>query len=43
MKPEIAATAWTHSVTCPKMNDKVFDAIRTFRARYIDKGPETVP
>jgi hypothetical protein len=25
------------------MNDKVFDAIRTFRARYIDKGPETVP
>jgi hypothetical protein len=43
MKPAIAATAWTHSLTCPRMNDKVFDAIRTFRARYIDKGPETVP
>jgi hypothetical protein len=43
MKPQIAATAWTHSLTCDKMNDKVFDAIRTFRARYIDKGPETVP
>ena len=43
MKPQIAATAWTHSLTCPRMNDKVFDAIRTFRARYIDKGPETVP
>jgi hypothetical protein len=43
MKPEIAATAWTHSLACPSMNPKVFDAIRTFRARYIDKGPETVP
>jgi len=43
MDAEVAATAWTHSLTCPKMNDKVFDAIRTFRARYIDKGPETVP
>jgi hypothetical protein len=43
MKPQIAATAWTHSLSCPRMNDKVFDAIRTFRARYIDKGPENVP
>jgi hypothetical protein len=43
MEPAVAATAWTHSLTCPEMNNKVFDAIRTFRARYIDKGPETVP
>ena len=43
MKPAVAATAWTHSLTCPEMNDKVFDAIRTFRAQYIDKGPEKVP
>jgi hypothetical protein len=43
MQPQVAATAWTHSLSCPDMNDKVFDAIRTFRARYIDKGPETVP
>ena len=43
MDAQIAATAWTHSLTCPAMNDKVFDALRTFRARYIDKGPETVP
>jgi hypothetical protein len=43
MKAPVAATAWTHSLTCPTMNDKVFDAIRTFRARYIDKGPENVP
>jgi hypothetical protein len=39
----VAATAWTHLLGCPTMNDKVFDAIRTFRARYIDKGPENVP
>ncbi len=43
MDAQIAATAWTQSLTCPEMNDQVFDAIRTFRARYIDKGPETVP
>ncbi len=43
MKAKIGATAWTHSLTCPEMNDKVFDAIRTFRTRYIDKGPERVP
>ena len=43
MDAAVAATAWTHSLTCPRMNDRVFDAIRTFRARYIDKGPETVP
>jgi hypothetical protein len=42
MEAQIAATAWTHSLTCPEMNDEVFDAIRTFRARYIDKGPERV-
>jgi hypothetical protein len=43
MDAQVAATAWTQSLTCPRMNEKVFDAIRTFRARYIDKGPETVP
>ena len=43
MESAVAATAWTHSVTCPEMNDKVFDAFRTFRARYVDKGPERVP
>ena len=43
MDAQIAATAWTQSLTCPQMNDEVFDAIRTFRARYTDKGPETVP
>ena len=43
MDAQVAATAWTHSLTCPKMNDKVFDAVRTFRSSYIDKGPEAVP
>jgi Protein of unknown function (DUF3105) len=43
MDAAVAATAWTNSLTCPEMNDKVFDAIRTFRQRYIDRGPETVP
>ena len=43
MDAAVAATAWTHSLSCPQMNDRVFDAIRTFRARYIDKGPEQVP
>ena len=43
MKYAVAASAWGHAVGCPEMNDQVFDAIRTFRTRYIDKGPEQVP
>ena len=43
MQAQVAATAWGHSLTCPQMNDNVFDAIRTFRTSYIDKGPESVP
>jgi hypothetical protein len=43
MDAAVAATAWGHSLTCPEMNDKVFDAIRTFRNEYIDQGPEDVP
>jgi hypothetical protein len=42
MDAQIAATAWGHSLTCPQFNNKVFDALRTFRAQYIDKGPERV-
>ena len=30
-------------IGCREMNDKVFDALRTFRTRYVDKGPEQVP
>jgi len=39
----VAAAAWGHYVGCPAMNDRVFDALRTFRKQYIDQGPETVP
>ncbi len=42
MDAQIAATAWDHSLTCPTMNDKVFDALRTFRQAHIDRGPEKV-
>jgi hypothetical protein len=43
MPYEVAATAWTHLLGCKTYNDKVIDALRTFRARYIDQGPEKVP
>lgn len=39
----VAATAWDQRLGCPTMNDRVFDALRTFRAEYIDTGPEVVP
>jgi hypothetical protein len=39
----VAATAWTHSLTCPAFDDEVFDAIRAFKTAYRDRGPEFVP
>jgi hypothetical protein len=39
----IAATGWTQLLGCKTMNPKVFDAIRSFRSRYVDKGPEFIP
>jgi Protein of unknown function (DUF3105) len=43
MDAAVAATTWGHSVTFPKMSPQVFDALRAFRAEYIDQGPENVP
>ena len=43
MRYQVAASAWTHLLGCPQMNDQVFDAIRAFRDKYVDQGPETVP
>jgi hypothetical protein len=43
MPYEVAATAWGHLLGCPETNDRVYDAIRAFRDRYRDKGPERVP
>jgi hypothetical protein len=42
MDAKVAATAWDQSLTCPAVNDKLWDALRTFRDRYLDKGPEKV-
>jgi hypothetical protein len=43
MDAAVAATAWTHSLTCAEMKPEVFDALRSFRDEYLDKGPEKVP
>ena len=43
MDAALAATAWGHSLTCSKIDDSTWDALRTFRTSYIDKGPEAVP
>ena len=43
MPYEVAATAWTQILGCEKYSDAAIDALRTFRARYIDQGPERVP
>ena len=51
---EVAASAWTrdpqplgtgHLLGCPKINDRVYDAIAAFRSRYRDNDvpPENVP
>jgi hypothetical protein len=43
MRPLVAATAWDHALHCNALNPQVFDAIRAFKERYRDKGPEFVP
>lgn len=43
MKPQVAASSWTRSISCPTVSDKTFDALRLFRDRYRDTGPEQVP
>ena len=40
MPYEVGVTAWGHLLGCKKVNDKIFDAIRAFRDRYRDQGPE---
>jgi hypothetical protein len=42
MPYEVAATAWTHMLACKTFNNKVFDAIRAFRKRYVLQAPEKV-
>ncbi|HMJ33049.1 MAG TPA: DUF3105 domain-containing protein [Baekduia sp.] len=40
---EVAAVAWTHILGCKTMNPQVFDAMRAFRDRFVNKGPEIIP
>jgi hypothetical protein len=40
MPYKVAATAWDQLLGCDELNDKTWDALRTFRDRYIDKAPE---
>ena len=36
----VAASAWGHFIGCKEPSDAMFDALRNFRVRYVDKGPE---
>jgi hypothetical protein len=36
----VAAAAWGHSIGCKKTSDAMWDALRDFRVKYMDKGPE---
>jgi hypothetical protein len=42
MPYEVAATAWTQLLGCKTVNDKTWDALRAFRDRFTDKGPELI-
>jgi hypothetical protein len=39
----VAATAWGHLIGCREVTNGTFDALRAFRDRYRDQGPEQVP
>lgn len=40
---QVAASGWGHQLICPRFTNATFDALRTFRATAVDKGPENVP
>jgi Protein of unknown function (DUF3105) len=43
MPYEVAVASWQHFLGCPTWNEKVIDAIRSYREQYVDKGPEFIP
>jgi hypothetical protein len=43
MPYEVAATAWTQLLGCKTVNANTWDAIRAFRQKFTDKGPELIP
>ncbi|MDQ6807247.1 MAG: DUF3105 domain-containing protein [Actinomycetota bacterium] len=40
MPYDVAATSWGHVLGCKTFNQRVFDALRDFRLKYTNKGPE---
>jgi len=42
MPCDVAVTAWGQGLLCPRVTPRTFDALRAFRDRYRDRGPETV-
>jgi hypothetical protein len=43
MPCDVAATAWAHGVLCPHLTQASIDALRAFRDKYRDQGPERIP
>jgi hypothetical protein len=44
MPQQVAATAWTHMISCPSFKGAAtVEALRAFRSAYLLKGPEFIP
>jgi hypothetical protein len=43
MKAQAGASSWTRTLSCDRVSDKTWDALRLFRDRYRDQAPERVP
>ncbi len=43
MPAKVAAVAWGQLLTCDTLDPAAIDAMRAFRERYTDKGPEFIP
>lgn len=43
MAAPIAATAWGQMLTCNTLSSASIDALRAFRTKFTDKGPEFIP
>lgn len=43
MRPQVAAVAWRHYMTCDEFTPAALDAFRTFREALVDQAPEQTP
>ena len=43
MPSQVSASSWTRTITCERVNDRTWDALRLFRDQYRDQAPEQVP